>query len=112
MRKDSSREWYVNLPLKTKTGIPTAHQMNSSPTRSINIFKTETNQGPVPWLFEVDFGDFYFVNCANNAEAVKAYEILKGMGYSSSDKVKTQLKDSYFVYVYEIRKRYRNTRQE
>ena len=48
MRKDSSREWYVNLPLKTKTGIPTAHQMNSSPTRSINIFKTETNQGPVP----------------------------------------------------------------
>ena len=41
MRKDSSREWYVNLPLKTKTGIPTAHQMNSSPTRSINFFKTE-----------------------------------------------------------------------
>ena len=41
MRKDSSREWYVNLPLKTKTGIPTAHLMNSSPTRSINIFKTE-----------------------------------------------------------------------
>ena len=26
---------------------PTAHLMNSSPTRSINIFKTETNQGPV-----------------------------------------------------------------
>lgn len=40
------------------------------------------------------------------AEAVKAYEILRGMGYSSSDKVKTQLKDSYFVYVYEMRKRY------
>ena len=40
------------------------------------------------------------------AEAVKAYAILKGMGYSSSDKVKTQLKDSYFVYVYEMRKRY------
>lgn len=59
---------------------------------------------------KVDLGDFYFVNCANNAEAVKAYEILKGMGYSSSDKVKTQLKDSYFVY--EIRKRYRKTRQE
>ena len=55
---------------------------------------------------------FYFVNCANNAEAVKAYEILKGMGYSSSDKVKTQLKDSFFVYVYEIKKRYRKTRQE
>lgn len=48
MRKDSSREWQVNLSLKTKTGIPTAHLMNSSPTRSINIFKTETNQGPVP----------------------------------------------------------------
>ena len=47
MRKDSSREWQVNLSLKTKTGIPTAHLMNSSPTRSINIFKTETNQGPV-----------------------------------------------------------------
>ena len=31
----------MNLPLKTKTGIPTAHLMNSSPTRSINIFKTE-----------------------------------------------------------------------
>ena len=46
------------------------------------------------------------------AEEVKAYEILKGMGYSSSDKVKTLLKDSYFVYVYEIRKRYRKTRQE
>lgn len=58
---------------------------------------------------KVDLGDFYFVNCANNAEAVKAYEILKGMEYSSSDKVKTQLKDSYFVY--EIRKRYRKTRQ-
>lgn len=40
MIKDSRREWYVNLPLKTKTGIPTAHLMNSSPTRSINIFKT------------------------------------------------------------------------
>ena len=26
---------------------PTVHQMNSSPTRSINIIKTETNQGPV-----------------------------------------------------------------
>ena len=26
---------------------PTAHLMNSSPTRSINIFKTETNQGSV-----------------------------------------------------------------
>lgn len=48
MREHSSREWYVNLPLKTKTGIPTAHQMNSSPTQSINIIKTETNQGPVP----------------------------------------------------------------
>ena len=46
------------------------------------------------------------------AEAVKAYEILKGMGYSSSDKVKTQLNDSYFIYVFEIRKRYRKTRQE
>ena len=44
------------------------------------------------------------------AEAVKAYEILKGMGYSSSDKVKKQLEGSYFVYVYEIRKRYRKTR--
>ena len=41
MRKDSSREWYVNLPLKTKTGIPTALLMNSSPNQSINIFKTE-----------------------------------------------------------------------
>ena len=47
MSKDSSRECYVNLPLKTKSGIPTAHQMNSSPTQSINIFKTETNLGPV-----------------------------------------------------------------
>ena len=56
--------------------------------------------------------DLYFVNCANNAEAGKAYEILKGMGYSSSDKVKTELKDSFFVYVYEIKKRYRKTRQE
>ena len=53
-----------------------------------------------------------FVNCANNAEAVKAYEILKGIGYSSSDKVKTQQEGSYFVYVYEIKKRYRKTRQE
>ena len=61
---------------------------------------------------KVDLGDFYFVNCANNAEAVKAYEMLKGMGYSSRDKVKTLLKESYFVYVYEIRKRYRKTRQE
>ena len=26
---------------------PTAHLMNSSPTRSINIFKIETNQGSV-----------------------------------------------------------------
>ena len=38
---------------------PTAHLMNSSPTRSINIFKTETNQGPVHWtlcpLTLVDF---------------------------------------------------------
>ena len=61
---------------------------------------------------KVNLGDFYFVNCANNAEAVKAYEILKDMGYSSSDKVKKQLEGSYFVYVYEIRKRYRKTRQE
>ena len=39
--------------------MPTAHLMNSSPTRSINIFKTETNQGPVHWtlcpLTLVDF---------------------------------------------------------
>ena len=48
MREHSSRECYVNLPLKTKTSIPTAHQMNSNPTQSINIIKTETNQGPVP----------------------------------------------------------------
>ena len=61
---------------------------------------------------KVSLENFYFVNCANNAEAVKAYEILKGMGYASSNKVKTQLEDSYFVYVYEIRKRYRKTRQE
>ena len=61
---------------------------------------------------KVDLEDFYFVNCANNAEAVKAYEILKGMGYSSSDKTKTELNDYFFVYVYEIRKRYRKTRQE
>ena len=54
----------------------------------------------------------YFTNCANNAEAVKAYEILKCMGYSSSDKVKTQLKDDFYVYVYEIKKQYRKTRQE
>ena len=49
MRKDSSREWYVNLLLKTKTGFPTARLMSSIPIRSINIFKTETNRGPVPW---------------------------------------------------------------
>ena len=61
---------------------------------------------------KVSLEDFYFVNCANNAEAVKAYEILKGMGYSSSDKAKTQLKDSFFVYVYEIKKLYRKIRQE
>lgn len=59
---------------------------------------------------KVDLGDFYFVNCANNAEAVKAHETLKGMSYSSSKNVKTQLKDYYFVYVFEIRKRYRKTR--
>lgn len=63
-------------------------------------------------LHKVDLGDFYFVNCTNNAEAVKAYEILKDMGYSSSDKVKIQLEDFYFVYVYEIRKRCGKTRQE
>ena len=61
---------------------------------------------------KVDLGDFYWVNCANNEEAVKAYEILKGMGYSSSDNVKTHLEDYYFVYVYEIRSRHRKTRQE
>ena len=61
---------------------------------------------------KVGLEDFYFVNCANNAEAVKAYEILKRMGYSSSDKVKTELKDSFYVYVYEIKKRYWKTRQE
>jgi len=61
---------------------------------------------------KIDLGDFYWVNCANNEEAIKAYEILKGMGYSSSDKVKTQLEEYYFVYVYEIRSRYRKTRQE
>ena len=54
----------------------------------------------------------YFVNCANNAEAVKAYEILKGMGYPSSDKVKTQVKDSFYASGNEIKKRYRKTRQE
>lgn len=47
---------------------------------------------------------------SNDAEAVKAYEILKGMGYSSSDKVKTQFKDSFYVNA--IKKRYRKTRQE
>lgn len=56
---------------------------------------------------KVVLGDLYFVNCANNAEAFKAYEMLKGMGYSSSDKVKTQLKDSCFVYVHEKTNRYR-----
>ena len=62
---------------------------------------------------DIDYqSEFHKVNCANNAEAVKAYEILKGMGYSSSVQVKTQLNDSYFVYVFEIRKRYRKTRQE
>ena len=62
---------------------------------------------------DIDYqSEFHKVNCANNAEAVKTYAILKGMVYSSSDKVKTQLEGSYFVYVYEIRKRYRKTRQE
>ena len=56
--------------------------------------------------------DFYWVNCANNEEAIKAYEILKCMGYSSSDKVKTLLEEYYFVYIYKIRRRYKKTRQE
>ena len=33
---------------------PTAHLMNSSPTRSINIFKTETNQGTVTRTYDHD----------------------------------------------------------
>lgn len=54
MRKDSSREWYVNLLLKTKTGFPTARLMSSIPTRSINIFKRIGDLSPDPsgfaWL--------------------------------------------------------------
>lgn len=61
---------------------------------------------------KIDLGDFYWVNCANNEEAIKAYETLKGMGYSSSDNVRTRLEEYYFVYVYEIRSRYPKTRQE
>ena len=52
--------WTINIQLangrygkNTKTSIPTAHQMNSSPIRSINIFKTETNQVPVPRPFAI-----------------------------------------------------------
>ena len=55
---------------------------------------------------KVGLENFYFVNCANNAEAVKAYEILKGMGYSSSDKVKKQLKEDFYVYVDELMRCY------
>ena len=61
---------------------------------------------------KIDLGDFYWVNCANNEEAIKAYEILKGMGYSSGDNVKTRLEEYYFVYVYEIRSRHPKTRQK
>ena len=43
------RKWHVQQErIQIAESItPTAHLMNSSPTRSINIFKTETNQGPV-----------------------------------------------------------------
>lgn len=60
----------------------------------------------------ISLGDFYWINCANNEEAVKAYEMLKGKGYSSSDNVKMQLVEYYFVYVYKIRSRRPKTRQE
>ena len=36
---------------------PTAHLMNTSPTQSINIFKTKTNQEPVPWPSELPHGE-------------------------------------------------------
>lgn len=61
---------------------------------------------------KIDLGDFYWVNCANSEEAIKAYETLKGMGYSSSDNVRTRLEEYYFVYVYKIRSRYPKTRQK
>ncbi len=61
---------------------------------------------------KIDLGDFYWVNCTNNEEAIKAYETLKGMGYSSSDNVRTRLEEYYFVYVYKIRSRYPKTRQK
>ena len=43
------KKWHVQLEcIQIAEPItPTAHLMNSSPTRSINIFKTETNQGSV-----------------------------------------------------------------
>ena len=40
--------WHVNPPSKRKHGIHTAHLMNSNPSRSINIFKTEKDLESVP----------------------------------------------------------------
>ena len=43
------KKWHVKQECIqiAESNTPTAHLMNTSPTRSINIFMTETNQGPV-----------------------------------------------------------------
>ena len=45
----TNKKWHVQQErIQIAESItPTAHLMNSSPTRSINIFKIETNQGSV-----------------------------------------------------------------
>ena len=59
---------------------------------------------------KINLGDFYWVKCINNEEAVKAYEILKGMGYTSSDNFKTYLEEYHFVYVFKLRRRYQKAK--
>ena len=47
--RNTIEKWYAKQERIqiAESNTPTAHLMNSSPTRSINIFKTETNQGTV-----------------------------------------------------------------
>lgn len=70
--------------------------MSSIPTRSINIFKTETNRGPVPWPFRGYFFESFSqrefdekvtpilghsINFVQDNESMSSYGVMRGLHY-------------------------------
>lgn len=79
--------------------------MSSIPTRSINIFKTETNRGPVPWPSEAST----YIEVLEKRQGLKV-ACLEGIafrkGWITADKMrelaKPMLKNQYGQYLLQV----------